>query len=230
MMARLLEAVFASLAVVAVACGTSESGPSTFAASSAESCAPALEQPLPATPPPGTIIRAITLHVTNDSGQSRWVQTGADDGCAIFDLVRGGAPFRIAPPQACGCDCKAPEPRTSYTRLVPGESVDLPWNGVVYQLVSTCVTGEAFGCEKGVAQEILTAIGSAALASHYDGLLHVESVEPPGCTAAPGSPVFTCGAEGAVPGRCAHGTGEARFDLVLASADAAPESIPVSLK
>jgi hypothetical protein len=167
--------------------------------------------------------------VTNDSGQTRWVQTTADDGCATFDLVRGGAPFTLAAPAACGCECNAPAPRTSYTRLAPGESVDLRWDGLVYQLGSTCVTGAAFGCADGVSREVLTATASAAPSTRYDGVLHVESIAPPGCTAQTSSNVEICGGAGAVAGRCAHGTGEARFPLLLTS-DATPTVIPVSLK
>jgi hypothetical protein len=235
MMARFVRNAFAtvtSLAALAAAgaCTGNDLAPSTFPASDADtSCTGAVDS-LPANPPPGTLVRAITFHVTNDSGQPRWVQTGADDGCSTFDLVRGGAPFTLVPPAACGCECKAPEPRTSYTRLAPGESVDLPWNGLVYQLRQTCVTGAAFGCAEGETREILTATASPAPVTRYDGVLHVESIEPPGCSAQSGSALFACGAEGAVPGQCAHGTGAAHFELVLPAPDVAPQSIPVSLK
>jgi len=225
---------FASVASTAaftlvVACSTSNDlAPSTFDADAATSCPNPVES-LPATVPSGTIIRAISFHVTNDSDQPRWVQTTADEGCSTFDLVRGGAPFVVVPPAPCGCECKAPEPRTSYTRLAPGESVDVHWDGLVYLLAGTCVTGAAFGCPQGVSREVLTGSASAALATRYDGVVHVESIEPPGCTAQAASAVVTCGAEGAVPDRCAHGVGEVRFSFVLGS-DAAPMSFPVSLK
>jgi hypothetical protein len=222
-------AATAGALVLAVACGSNDLGPSTFDADAAPASCSGAVTSLPSSTSSGTIRSAITFHVTNDSGQPRWVQTTADDGCSTFDLLRGGAPFPLAEPAVCGCDCKAPEPRTSYTRLAPGESVDLHWDGLVYRLLTTCVTGAVFGCAEGVTREILTATASAAPAARYDGVLHVESIEPPGCTAQPSSVVETCGAEGAVPGRCAHGTGEARFSLVL-TGDAAPAPIPVSLK
>jgi len=218
-----------SVAALVVACASNDLAPSTFDASDASSSCTSPIETLPVSPPPGTVVRAVSFHVTNDSGQPRWVQTSADDGCSTFDLVRGGAPFAVVPPAACGCDCKAPEPRTSYTRLAPGESLDLRWDGLVYQVGGTCVGGAAFGCKDGETREVLTASASAALSTRYVGVLHVESVEPPGCIAQPASMIVACGAEGAVPGRCAHGTGEARFDFLLGS-DAAPESIPVSLK
>jgi hypothetical protein len=199
--------------LLAAACASNALEPSTFTSPDASATCNGPVEALPATVPSGTVLRAITFHVTNDSGQTRWVQTTADDGCAAFDIVRGGAPFALAAPFTCGCQCTAPAPRVGFARLAPGEAVDLHWDGLVYQLSSACVTGPAFGCLDNEYREIPTATAFAARPTRYDGVLHVESIEPPAAFA----------------DRCAHGTGEARFALTLGT-DLAPQTIPVSLK
>lgn len=207
-------AVAGTTLLVAVACSNNSTlAPSSFSSGDVVAACNNPTTSLPASTSTGTVRRAITFHVTNDSGQTRWVQTAADEGCAPFDVVRGGAAFVLAEPAVCGCSCAAPAPRIAFARLAPGEAVDLQWDGLVYQNTATCVTGPAFGCADNESREIATATGSAALPSRYDGVVHVESVEPPASFA----------------DRCAHGTGEARFAITLGN-DPAPQTIPVSLK
>jgi hypothetical protein len=223
----------ASVAALAVACA-SNTLPSTFGSASGGGGAEDIcSTPNPSTParvvPSGTSIRAIAIHVTNDSGGPRWVQTGGDEGCAIFDVLRGGSPLALVPPALCGCDCQSPQLHATYTRLAPGESVDLHWDGVQYQLTLVCVTGTANGCPNGETKETIAASGLASPPTNYTGVLHVESIEPPGCAPRDGSPIWACDAKGAVPSECAHGTGQARFPLALTNG-AASSTIPVSLK
>ena len=214
---RVSSAVLLFSVAAGVACTSPGASDSSFAdpSAGAQLCAnPVTEVPAPA-PAVAPAARAIVFHVTNRSKQFRWVQTAGDDGCSPFDVLRGGAPLAVVAPHACGCDCKAPEPRTAYRRLGPGDTLDLSWNGLAQQITYVCVTGKTFGCADGQVASLPTSTPFAAAALHYDVALHVETSAPAGCDEQSDG-TWPCGAKGIAEGAgCAHGLGNVKAQLTL---------------
>jgi hypothetical protein len=120
--------------------------------------------------------QSVTIDVNNVSSGDRWLIT---QGQYCLPLDVGGLPLKLGYRALCGSPPPPPVFALYYTRVAPGATVTLGWDGLALITCSRPIDCEARGVPDGGVQRALDGVYQPVAGGNYVATVAYESSPPP---------------------------------------------------